>query len=38
MEHPEKHRDLIVRVGGFLDNFVLLDPKIKEQILLRSEF
>lgn len=38
MEHPEKHRDLIVRVGGFSDNFVLLDSKIKEQILLRSEF
>ncbi len=38
MEHPENHRDLIVRVGGFSDNFVMLDPKIKEQILLRTEF
>ncbi len=38
MENPEKHRDLIVRVGGFSDNFVMLDQKIKEQILLRTQF
>lgn len=38
MKNPDKHRDLIVRVGGFSDNFVLLDEKIQEQILLRTQF
>lgn len=35
--NPEKHRDLIVRVGGFSDNFIHLSDDIKKQILLRSE-
>lgn len=37
LEEPEKHRDIIVRVGGFSDNFVLLDRKIQEEILKRTE-
>ena len=36
-ENPEKHRDIIVRVGGFSDNFVLLDKAIQEEILKRTE-
>ena len=36
-EHPEKHRDIIVRVGGFSDNFVLLDRSIQQEILKRTE-
>jgi len=36
-EHPEKHRDIIVRVGGFSDNFVLLDRTIQQEILKRTE-
>ena len=37
MEHPENHRNIIVRVGGFSDNFVLLDRRIQEQILQRTQ-
>lgn len=36
-EHPEKHKDIIVRVGGFSDNFVLLDRAIQREILKRTE-
>ena len=36
-EHPEKHRDIIVRVGGFSDNFVMLDKTIQQEILKRTE-
>ena len=37
-ENPEKHRDIIVRVGGFSDNFVLLDKAIQQEILKRTEY
>ena len=37
-EHPEKHRDLIVRVGGFSDNFVMLDRSMQTEILKRTEY
>lgn len=36
-ENPEKHRDIIVRVGGFSDNFVMLDKSIQQEILKRTE-
>ena len=36
--HPEKHRNIIVRVGGFSDNFVLLDKAIQEEILKRTQY
>ena len=36
--HPEKHRDIIVRVGGFSDNFVLLDRAMQEEILKRTQY
>jgi pyruvate formate-lyase/glycerol dehydratase family glycyl radical enzyme len=35
-EHPEKHRDLVVRVGGFSAYFVMLSPEIQDDIILRS--
>lgn len=35
--HPENHEDIIVRVGGFSDNFIHLSDEIKQQILLRNE-
>ena len=34
---PQNHRDIIVRVGGFSDNFVLLDEKIQKEVLRRTE-
>ena len=36
-EDPAKHRNIIVRVGGFSDNFVLLDRSIQQEILKRTE-
>lgn len=36
MVHPEDHRDLIVRVGGFSDNFVLLNEDIQKEVLKRT--
>jgi len=37
MEHPELHRDLIIRVAGYSDYFVLLSPDIQREILSRTE-
>ncbi|RPJ84210.1 MAG: formate C-acetyltransferase/glycerol dehydratase family glycyl radical enzyme, partial [Acidobacteria bacterium] len=37
MEHPERHRDLIVRVAGYSDYFVLLSRDIQQEILSRTE-
>lgn len=37
MQNPEKHRNIIVRVGGFSDNFVLLDKRIQKQIMQRTQ-
>ena len=31
--HPDRHKDLIVRVGGYSDYFVDLDPDIQENII-----
>ncbi len=36
MEHPEKHRDLIVRVGGYSDYFVNLSPALRKTVLERN--
>ena len=37
MVHPEQHRDLMVRVAGYSDYFVLLSPEIQREILSRTE-
>ena len=34
---PEKHKDLIVRVGGFSAYFTQLSPQIQDDVILRSE-
>jgi formate C-acetyltransferase len=36
-EHPENYRDLLVRVAGYSDYFVLLSRDIQEEILSRTE-
>ena len=36
-KHPEKYRDLIVRVAGYSDYFVDLGPELQEEILRRTE-
>lgn len=35
--HPEKHRDLIVRVAGYSDYFNDLTPALQEEIIRRTE-
>jgi len=35
--HPEKHRDLIVRIGGFSAYFTQLSPDIQDDVINRSE-
>ena len=35
--HPEKYRDLIVRVAGYSDYFVDLGPDLQEEIISRTE-
>ena len=34
-ENPEKHRDIIVRVGGFSRQFVQFDAQTQEEIISR---
>jgi pyruvate-formate lyase len=36
MKHPEKYANLIVRVGGFSERFVNLDPETQREILSRT--
>ena len=37
-EHPEAHRDLIVRIGGYSDYFVRLTPTLQQEIIDRTEY
>lgn len=37
LAHPEKHRDLIVRVAGYSDYFVNLTPELQQEIIRRTE-
>ena len=36
LEHPEKHRDLIVRVGGYSDYFINLTPGLRKAVVERN--
>jgi pyruvate formate-lyase/glycerol dehydratase family glycyl radical enzyme len=36
-QHPERHRDLIVRVAGYSAYFVSLDKKVQDEIIARTE-
>ena len=38
LEHPEDHRDLIVRVGGFSAYFVDLTREMQENIIQRTSY
>jgi formate C-acetyltransferase len=35
-KNPEKHRDIIVRVGGFCEHFVNLDKHLQDEIIKRT--
>ena len=37
-EHPDKHRDLIVRVGGYSDYFCNLGRSLQDAIIVRTLF
>lgn len=35
--HPEEHRSLVVRIGGFSEYFIRLSPELQQTVLERSE-
>mgnify|MGYP000427522000 CR=1 FL=1 len=35
--HPEAHRDLVVRIGGYSDYFTSLSPAMQDEIIQRAE-
>ncbi|GAI12866.1 unnamed protein product [marine sediment metagenome] len=37
-KHPEKYRNLVVRVTGYNDYFTMLDPDIQNEIITRTEY
>jgi len=38
MEHPERHENLIVRIGGYSEYFNRLSPELKQTVLQRTEY
>ncbi len=36
--HPEKYRDLVVRIGGYTDYFTRISSEMQNEIMLRTEF
>ena len=36
-QHPDKYRDLVVRVAGYSAFFVYLDSMVQEEIIQRTE-
>jgi len=36
--HPEAHRDLIVRIGGYSDYYTRLSPVLQQEIMDRTEY
>ena len=35
-ENPQKHRDLVVRIGGYSDFFTSLSPEMQDEIVRRT--
>lgn len=38
LKHPERHGDLIVRIGGYSEYFVRLSPELQRAVLERTEY
>jgi formate C-acetyltransferase len=38
VQHPERHRDLVIRVTGFSARFVELPPDAQQEIIQRAEY
>ena len=37
-KRPEKHRDLVVKVAGYNAQFIMLDRRLQDQIIARTEY
>ena len=37
-EHPQDHRDLIVRVAGYSTYFVSLSPNVQQEVIDRTSY
>jgi len=37
MEDPENHQNIVVRVGGFSDNFVKLSKSVQNEVIKRTQ-
>ena len=38
IDHPEKHQNLLVRVGGFSARFIDLTPEVQQEIISRTDY
>ena len=38
MNDPEKHRNLVVRIGGYSEYFTRLSPEMQKTVLARTEY
>jgi pyruvate-formate lyase len=38
MQHPEKHENLIVRIGGYSEYFNRLSDELKRTVIRRTQF
>ncbi len=37
-QHPEEYRDLVVKVAGYNAQFIMLDKRLQDQIIARTEY
>lgn len=37
-KHPDKHRDLIVRIGGYSEYFNVLEEELQDSVISRTEY
>ena len=37
-KHPERYRDLVVKVAGYNAQFIMLDKRLQDQIIARTEY
>ena len=35
--HPERHGDLVVRIGGYSDYFTKIGKNMQDEVILRTE-
>lgn len=37
IKNPDQYQDLLVRIGGYSNYFVRLDPAMQQELILRTE-